>query len=65
MLSGSYRNYTPDHYVFGYLMMNHLRSTEQHRCGPKSSERCHQAITFNPVNHSLRKETGLTKTEAV
>jgi len=60
MLSGSYRNYTPDHYVFGYLMMNHLRNTDS-TLWTKVIRKVSSGYPFNPVNHSLKKETGLTK----
>ena len=60
MLSGSYRNYTPDHYVFGYLMMNHLRNTDS-TAWTKTIRKVSSGYPFNPVNHSLKKETGLTK----
>jgi hypothetical protein len=60
MLSGSYRNFTPDHYVFGYLMMNHLRTTD-----PNAWTEVYRIASAgfidNPVNAGLRKETGLTK----
>ncbi len=60
MLSGSYRNYTPDHYVFGYLMMNHLRNTDS-TAWTKTIRKVSSGYPFNPINHSLKKETGLTK----
>ncbi len=60
MLSGSYRNYTPDHYVFGYLMMNHLRNTDS-TAWTKTIRKVSSGYPFNPINHTLKKETGLTK----
>jgi hypothetical protein len=60
MLAGSYRNFTPDHYVFGYLMMNHLRTLDKEAWG-KVIDRVSSGYPFNPVNKSLREETGLTK----
>ncbi|MCA1741395.1 MAG: hypothetical protein LC630_02775, partial [Bacteroidales bacterium] len=60
MLSGSYRNFTPDHYVFGYLMMNHLRNTDS-TAWNKTIRKVSSGYPFNPINHSLKKETGLTK----
>ena len=60
MLSGSYRNFTPDHYVFGYLMMNQLRNNDPgawNTLTSKISPGCH----LNPVNAGLRRATGLTK----
>jgi hypothetical protein len=60
MLAGSYRQFTPDHYVYGYLMMNQLRTispaTWSHIIGNMSS-----AKFGNPVNAGLKSETGLTK----
>ncbi len=60
MLSGSYKNFTPDHYAFGYLMMNHLRTID-----PDAWEEVYRiasnGIPGNPVNAGLRKETRLTK----
>ncbi len=60
MLSGSFRNFTPDHYVFGYLMMNHLRTIK-----PGAWNEVYRIASagfrVNPVNAGLRKETGLTK----
>jgi hypothetical protein len=60
MLSGSYRDFTPDHYVFGYLMMNRLRSTYPD-AWYDAVRKVSSGYPFNPVNNSLRKETGLTK----
>ena len=60
MLAGSYRNFTPDHYVFGYLMMNHLRTTDPD-AWEKVMEKVSSGNFFNPVNAALRRETGLTK----
>ncbi len=60
MLSGSYRNFTPNHYVFGYLMMNHLRTID-----PDAWNEVYRiasnGLPGNPVNAGLRKETRLTK----
>lgn len=60
MLSGSYRNFTPDHYVFGYLMMNHLRYIDS-SAWTKAVRKVSSGYPFNPLNNSLKKETGLTK----
>ncbi len=60
MLSGSYRNFTPDHYVFGYLMMNHLRTVDS-SAWTSAVRKVSSGYPFNPVNNSLRRETGLTK----
>jgi len=60
MLSGSYRNFTPDHYIFGYLMMNHIRTID-----PGAWNEVYRiasaGFSENPVNTGLRRETGLTK----
>ncbi|MHC1730897.1 MAG: hypothetical protein AB9888_02515 [Bacteroidales bacterium] len=60
MLSGSYRNFTPDHYVFGYLMMNHLRTTDPDAWSTLTSK-ISPGWHLNPVNAGLRGATGLTK----
>ncbi len=60
MLAGSYRHFTPDHYVFGYLMMNHLRNTDS-SAWISAVRKVSSGYPFNPVNRSLRQETGLTK----
>jgi len=60
MLSGSYRNFTPDHYVFGYLMMNHLRTIDP-EAWTRVTERVASGWFPNPVNTALRRETGLSK----
>jgi hypothetical protein len=61
MLSGSYRNYTPNHYVFGYLMMNRLRSRSQTAWSDAVSNVSRNSVTLNPVNNSLKRTIGLTK----
>ncbi|HUW92359.1 MAG TPA: hypothetical protein VMV74_04275 [Bacteroidales bacterium] len=61
MLGGSYRNYTPNHYVFGYLMMNQLRSMSQTAWGEAVSNVSRNSVTLNPVNQSLKRTVGLTK----
>lgn len=60
MLAGSYRHFTPDHYVFGYLMMNHLRTIDGD-AWEKVIDRVASGYFLNPVNSALRSETGLTK----
>jgi len=60
MLSGSYRNFTPDHYVFGYLMMNHLRTVDS-SAWTTAIRKVSSGYPFNPVNNSLKRTTGLTK----
>ena len=60
MLSGSYRDFTPDHYVFGYLMMNHLRATDPDAWSTMTSK-ISPGWHLNPVNAGLRSGAGLTK----
>ncbi len=60
MISGSYRNFTPDHYVFGYLMMNHLRNTDS-SAWVSAIRKVSSGYPFNPLNNVLKRETGLTK----
>ncbi len=60
MISGSYKNFTPDHYVFGYLMMNHLRNTDS-TAWITAIRKVSSGYPFNPVSHSLYRETGMTK----
>jgi len=60
MLAGSYRNFTPDYYVYGYLMMNHLRNLDS-SAWISAVRKVSSGYPFNPVNRSLRQETGLTK----
>jgi hypothetical protein len=60
MLAGSYRNFTPDYYVFGYLMINRLHGTDSATWHTLTS-RISPGYYFNPVNAGLRKKAGLTK----
>ncbi len=60
MLSGSYKDFTPDHYVFGYLMMNNLRNLNGETWANAITE-VSKGYPANPINHVLKKETGLTK----
>ena len=60
MLSGSYRNFTPDHYVFGYLMINHLRRNDPGAWNTLTSK-ISPGWRLNPVNAGLRSAAGLTK----
>jgi hypothetical protein len=60
MIDGSYKDFTPDHYVFGYLMMNHLRSQDE-EAWTNAISKVSSGYPFNPINNSLKKETGLTK----
>jgi hypothetical protein len=60
MIGESYKDYTPDYYVFGYLMMNHLRSLDNSAWNKTFSDVLYR-IPLNPVNRGLKRETGLTK----
>jgi len=60
LLSGSYRDFTPDQYVFGYLMMNSMRR-QSDSAWPEAMDGAARMKIFNPVNRSLKKFTGLTK----
>ncbi len=60
MIDGSYKDFTPDHYVFGYLMMNGLRSRNS-ELWSDAIKKVSSGYPFNPVNCVLRKEAGLTK----
>lgn len=60
MIAGSYRDFTPDHYVFGYLMMNNIR-TISGGTWSNAISKVSSGYPFNPVNYILKKETGLTK----
>ena len=62
LLNGSFKDYTPDHYQFGYQMVAwsfaknnpDLWNKIMHFAG-------NQPFTLNPVNIDLKKATGLTK----
>ena len=60
MLSGSYKDFTPNHYVFGYLMMNNLRNLNGETWANAITEVA-KGYAANPLNHVLKKELGLTK----
>lgn len=60
MLSGSFRDFTPDHYIFGYLMMNHLR-TFTPGILPEAIYHPTTVWQADHVNAALRREAGLTK----
>ncbi|MCX6300821.1 MAG: hypothetical protein NTW82_01430 [Bacteroidia bacterium] len=62
LLNGSYRDFTPDHYQFGYQMvawslLNNDPLIWNKVLGLTGS----QPFTLNPVNISLKKNAGLTK----
>ncbi len=60
MLSGSYKDFTPNHYVFGYLMMNNLRNLNGETWANAITEVA-KGYAVNPLNHVFKKELGLTK----
>jgi hypothetical protein len=60
-LFGSYRDFTPDHYIFGYAMMNYLRATSPDAWKDAISFSARNPFLINPVNLSLRGSTGITK----
>ncbi len=61
MLFGSYRDFTPDHYVFGYAMMNKLRSESPGAWNNAVLYSARHPFFLNPVNLSLRHNEGITK----
>jgi hypothetical protein len=60
MIGESYKDYTPDYYVFGYLMMNHLRNLDN-SAWINTFRDVLYGLPLNPVNRGLKRETGLTK----
>lgn len=60
MILGSYRHFTPDHYVFGYLMLNYLHDLDS-SAWSAAIRRISSGYLINPVNNILRKAKGLTK----
>lgn len=61
MLFGSYRDFTPDHYVFGYAMMNYLRSHEPGFWEKNMAYTGRNSYKILPLNIMLRKELNLNK----
>ncbi len=62
ILFGSYRDYTPDHYRYGFRMTEYARSKygeELWRDAVKATGS--KAFLINPINLSLRKSASLTK----
>jgi hypothetical protein len=59
---GSFRDYTPDHYQFGYQMVAwSLASADLNLWNRTMKFVANEPFTINPVNISLRMNTGLTK----
>jgi hypothetical protein len=62
MASGSFRDYTPDHYQFGYQMVAwSLASNNLDLWNKAMTFTAMEPFTINPVNISLKKNAGLTK----
>ena len=60
MIGESYKDFTPNYYVFGYLMMNHLRNLDSTAWKNTFRDILYR-IPVNPVNRGLKRETELTK----
>ncbi len=64
LISGSYKNYTPDHYQFGYQMTAYTRSRWGDNIFTDALDyTSKRPYTLNPFNISLRKNTGSGKEE--
>lgn len=62
MLLGSYKDFVPDHYQYGYQLTGWAMSGYDPAIWNKVlAFTGEQPFTFNPVNISLRRNTGLTK----
>jgi len=62
MVCGSFRDYTPDHYQFGYQMVAwSLASTDINLWNRILAFTASEPFTINPVNISLKRNSGLTK----
>ena len=62
MLSGSFKNYTPDHYQFGYQLVAWSKQNFPSVMWPNTLKYIAQnPFSINPVNISLKKEEKLTK----
>lgn len=62
MLNGSFRDFTPDHYQFGYQMVAwSLVENDLQLWNRAMKFTANQPFTINPVNISLRRDAGLTK----
>jgi hypothetical protein len=62
MKNGSFRDFTPNHYEFGYQMVAWSFAKYDPQMWNKALEfTAKQPFTFNPVNISLHKTAGLTK----
>jgi hypothetical protein len=62
MLNGSFRDYTPDHYQYGYQMVTwSLAGRDPELWNRALKFTANEPFTVNPVNISLRRNAGLTK----
>jgi hypothetical protein len=62
MLNGSFRDYTPDHYQYGYQMIAwSLAGKDPELWNKVLKFTAAEPFTINPVNISLRRNAGLTK----
>jgi hypothetical protein len=62
MLNGSFRDYTPDYYQFGYQMVAwSLAKNDPQLWNKVLNFTANEPFTLNPVNLSLRRNAGLTK----
>lgn len=62
MISGSFRNYTPDHYRFGYQMAAYARGQLNPDVFRNSADMiARRPWLLNPVNISFRKDIGESK----
>jgi hypothetical protein len=62
LLNGSYKDYTPDYYQFGYQMYTWALLNNDPGIWSNVREfTASQPFTLNPVNISLRRSAGLTK----
>ncbi len=61
MLFGSYRDFTPDHYVFGYQMMNYLRTNYPEFWKENVDFSGRNLYVILPTNYMLRKKLGINK----
>ena len=62
MLNGSFKDYTPDYYQFGYQMVSWSKKKYNTDLWPNAIKfAARNPISVNPVNLSLRSEANLTK----
>jgi hypothetical protein len=62
MVSGSYRNFVPDHYQYGYQMMAWSYAKYNQSLWNKALDyTARYPFTLNPVNQSLTENAGITK----